>query len=176
MEEPKPKNHQEAVAVFRHGVIGALTQAELEAGKLRAALDELSEKRFVPPKSKTAGTFSVPTLERWSARHRGPLTPPSVTCRRSARSAGARELRATDEPPTSQGSAARTRDKLWVGQRARDPLGTLLGGSWPGARAFQRRHAASAKLAGVTSCCVEVDATSPVPRRAPSAREDSPRR
>ena len=65
MEELKPKNHQEAVAVFRHGVIGALTQAELEAGVLRAALKALAEKRFVPPKAKTARTFSVPTLERW---------------------------------------------------------------------------------------------------------------
>src|SRR5262249_45661911 len=65
MEELKPKNHQEAVAVFRHGVIGALTQAELELGQLRAALEELAKKRFVPPKSKTARTFSVPTLERW---------------------------------------------------------------------------------------------------------------
>jgi len=65
MEELKPKSHQEAVAVFRHGVIGALTQAELETGQLRAALDALAEKRFVPPKAKTARTFSVPTLERW---------------------------------------------------------------------------------------------------------------
>ena len=63
--ELKPRSHQEAVAVFRHGVIGALTQAELEAGALHAALTALSQQRFVPPKAKTARTFSVPTLERW---------------------------------------------------------------------------------------------------------------
>lgn len=64
-EELKPKNHQEAVAVFRHGVIGALTQAQLDAGQLAGALRALSTQRFVPPKSKVARTFSVPTLERW---------------------------------------------------------------------------------------------------------------
>jgi transposase InsO family protein len=64
-EELKPKGHHEAVALFRHGVIGALTQAQLDRGQLYAALTELSGQRFVPPKSKVARSFSVPTLERW---------------------------------------------------------------------------------------------------------------
>jgi putative transposase len=66
MEEGlKPRNHQEAVAVFRHGIIGALTQAQLEAGQLRAALEALAAQRFVPPRAKVSRSFSVSTLERW---------------------------------------------------------------------------------------------------------------
>ena len=66
MEEGlKPRNHQEAVAVFRHGIIGALTQAQLDAGQLSEALKALATQRFVPPRSKVARTFSAPTLERW---------------------------------------------------------------------------------------------------------------
>ena len=66
MEEGlKPRNHQEAVAVFRHGIIGALTQAQLDAGQLSEALKALATQRFVPPRSKVARTFSEPTLERW---------------------------------------------------------------------------------------------------------------
>ena len=61
----KPRNHQEAVAVFRHGIIGALTQAQLDAGQLREALKGLARQRFVPPKSKVAKTYSASTLERW---------------------------------------------------------------------------------------------------------------
>ena len=64
-EELKPRSHAEAVAVFRHGIIGALTQAELDKGQLRAALLELSTQRFVAPKAKVSRTFSVSTLERW---------------------------------------------------------------------------------------------------------------
>lgn len=60
-----PKSHAEAVGVFRHGVIGALTQAQMDRGQLRAALKELATKRFSPPRSRVARTFSVTTLERW---------------------------------------------------------------------------------------------------------------
>ena len=65
MEELKPKSHAEAVAVFRHGVIGALTQAELERGALRAALAELSQQRFRLPGAAGTRSFSPTTLERW---------------------------------------------------------------------------------------------------------------
>ncbi|WP_395811956.1 hypothetical protein [Archangium minus] len=49
MEGLTPKSHAEAVAVFRHGVLGALTQAQLEKGQLRAALLSLSQQRFRSP-------------------------------------------------------------------------------------------------------------------------------
>ena len=65
MDELKPKSHQEAVAVFRHGVLGAVTQAQLDKGQLRVALEELSRKAFRPPRSKTTRRYGVSTLERW---------------------------------------------------------------------------------------------------------------
>lgn len=65
MDTLTPQSHAEAVAVFRHGVIGALTQAELERGKLATALAALSKQRFVPPRAKTSRCFSTTTLERW---------------------------------------------------------------------------------------------------------------
>ena len=65
MDSLTPTSHAEAVAVFRHGLIGALTQAEMSRGQLRAALAGLTAQRFRPPKSKTTRTFSAATLERW---------------------------------------------------------------------------------------------------------------
>ena len=65
MDTLSPKTHQEAVAVFRHGLIGALTQAQMDRGQLRAALEQLSHQRFLPPRAKTTRSYSVATLERW---------------------------------------------------------------------------------------------------------------
>jgi transposase InsO family protein len=70
MDELKPKSHQEAVAVFRHGVIGALTQAQLDKGQLLAALKQLTTQRFRPPGAKTTRQYSVATLERWYYAYR----------------------------------------------------------------------------------------------------------
>lgn len=70
MEELKPKSHQEAVAVFRHGVIGALTQAQLTRGQLWAALKQLAQQKFRPPGAKTTKQYSVATLERWYYAYR----------------------------------------------------------------------------------------------------------
>ena len=65
-----PKTHQEAVAVFRHGVIGALTQAQMDRGQLSAALRQLAKQRFRPPGAKTTRSYSTSTLERWYYRFR----------------------------------------------------------------------------------------------------------
>src|SRR5439155_5749023 len=65
MESLTPKSHAEAVAVFRHGVIGALTQAQMDRGQLAAALEQLTKQRFRPPKSNSTRNFSAATLERW---------------------------------------------------------------------------------------------------------------
>lgn len=70
MDELKPKTPQEAVAVFRHGILGALTQAQLDRGELRAALEKLTTQRFRPPGGSTTKSFSVPTLERWYYAYR----------------------------------------------------------------------------------------------------------
>ncbi|NNC08424.1 DDE-type integrase/transposase/recombinase [Corallococcus exiguus] len=65
MDALKPKSHAEAVAVFRHGVIGTLTQAELDRGQLAAALTQLAAQRFRPPGADATRSYSAPTLERW---------------------------------------------------------------------------------------------------------------
>jgi putative transposase len=65
MDSLTPTSHAEAVALFRHGIIGALTQAQLDTGQLLAALKTLAKKYFRPPKSVTTKRYSVSTLERW---------------------------------------------------------------------------------------------------------------
>jgi transposase InsO family protein len=70
MEKLVPKNHGEAVAIFRSQVIGSLVHRGLSRGELRAALEELSRQRFRPPGSPHTRSFSVPTLERWYYRWR----------------------------------------------------------------------------------------------------------
>jgi hypothetical protein len=54
MDELTPKTHAEAVAVFRHGIIGALTQAEMDRGQLAKALEDLS-KRVLPASVRVEG-------------------------------------------------------------------------------------------------------------------------
>lgn len=66
MDDLTPKNHGEAVAVFRHGLIGELAvRADLDHGARIEALRRLSQQRVRPPGSDTSRCFSVPTLERW---------------------------------------------------------------------------------------------------------------
>jgi transposase InsO family protein len=60
-----PKDHAEAVALFRSEIVGALTRRELDRGELSQALAELSQQRFRPPGAKTTKAYSVATLERW---------------------------------------------------------------------------------------------------------------
>ena len=70
MEQLVPKNHGEAVAVFRSQLIGPLLLRQLTRGELRTELVALSKLRVQPPKSKLTRTFSIPTLERWYYRFR----------------------------------------------------------------------------------------------------------
>lgn len=66
MDSLTPKNHSEAVAVFRHALIGALaTRDELDHGERIAMLRNISEEHVRPPGSDTTRCYSVPTLERW---------------------------------------------------------------------------------------------------------------
>lgn len=65
MDSLEPKDHGEAVALFRSEVVGALTRLDLPRGELSARLQQLSEQRFRPPGATATRTFAVPTLERW---------------------------------------------------------------------------------------------------------------
>ncbi len=61
----KPKDHAEAVALFRAQVIGPLTARSLSHGDLAEELRHLGKRRFCPPWLSHSRTYSVTTLERW---------------------------------------------------------------------------------------------------------------
>ena len=65
MDNLTPRDHAEAVALFRSEIIGALTRIDLPHGDLSARLLELSKLRVRPPGAAATRTFAVPTLERW---------------------------------------------------------------------------------------------------------------
>jgi hypothetical protein len=64
-DELTPRDHAEAVAMFRAQVIGDLAARQLDHGDLAAELRERSQQRFRPPGSDVTRCYSVPTLERW---------------------------------------------------------------------------------------------------------------
>jgi len=68
-----PRDHAEAIALFRAEVIGALTRSELSRGELAAAIRALAQHRFRPPGRRATKCFAVSTLERWyyAYRHGG---------------------------------------------------------------------------------------------------------
>jgi putative transposase len=70
MKDLTPKDHAEAVATFRHAVIGPVCARELTRGDLAEALREISQARVRPPGSGLTKTYSVPTLERWLYAYR----------------------------------------------------------------------------------------------------------
>jgi transposase InsO family protein len=63
--ELTPRDHAEAIAVFRAEIVGALTKTELAHGDLAAELTALSKKRYRPPGSHGPRSYAVSTLERW---------------------------------------------------------------------------------------------------------------
>lgn len=65
MSELKPKDHGEAVALFRSEIVGVLTRRDLDHGELRAELARLSAKHYRPPGAKVGRKYAPSTLERW---------------------------------------------------------------------------------------------------------------
>jgi transposase InsO family protein len=63
-------DHDEAVALFRATIVGALATRELAHGELKAELRRLSQIRHRPPDAKVTRAFSVTTLERWLYAYR----------------------------------------------------------------------------------------------------------
>ena len=55
MEVLDPKDHGEAVALFRSEIVGALTRVDLPRGELTARLEVLSRERFRPPVDEHSG-------------------------------------------------------------------------------------------------------------------------
>lgn len=69
-QDLEPKDHAEAVALFRAQVLGPVLSADLGQRELAATLRELSSRRYMPPGSKVTRTFAVSTLQRWYYRYR----------------------------------------------------------------------------------------------------------
>jgi len=65
MKHLSPRDHREAVALFRAETIGALTRRDLDRGELHAELETLSRIPLRSPGAPITRCFSVPTLERW---------------------------------------------------------------------------------------------------------------
>lgn len=65
-----PRDHHEAVALFRAGVIGALARSELSRGELAAELRKLAERKWRPPGRRATKTYGASTLERWYYAYR----------------------------------------------------------------------------------------------------------
>lgn len=65
-----PRDHAEAVALFRASIVGAVVQRELVRGELALALRALAACRYRPPGSRVAKQFSLATLERWFYAYR----------------------------------------------------------------------------------------------------------
>jgi transposase InsO family protein len=61
----RPKDHQEAIALFRSEIVGSLLHRDLDHGELAAELRALSAQRFRAPDSDHTRRYSVATLERW---------------------------------------------------------------------------------------------------------------
>ena len=70
MDGLTPKDHAEAVAVFRSEVVGSLCRRDLGHGDLRAEFVALAQQRFRVPGGDVTRTISIPTLERWYYAYR----------------------------------------------------------------------------------------------------------
>jgi len=66
----RPRDHTEAVALFRAQVIGALTRRELTRGELAAEIGKLTEVRYRPPGRRATKSYGASTLERWYYAYR----------------------------------------------------------------------------------------------------------
>ena len=62
----KPKDHIEAIAIFRAQVIGELSLCEQDAhGELAAAIREVALRPVKPPGAEVTRCYSAPTIQRW---------------------------------------------------------------------------------------------------------------
>lgn len=65
-----PRDHGEAVALFRASIVGAVVQREMSRGDLAAAIRALAECRYRPPGSRVSKRYGISTLERWFYAYR----------------------------------------------------------------------------------------------------------
>ena len=65
-----PRDHAEAVALFRAEIIGALARRVLDHGELAAELGTLAERAYRLPGRRATKRFGASTLERWYYAYR----------------------------------------------------------------------------------------------------------
>ena len=65
-----PRDHAEAVALFRAEIIGALARSELSHGELAAEIRKLAERKVRPPGRRATKCYGASTLERWYYAYR----------------------------------------------------------------------------------------------------------
>lgn len=65
-----PRDHAEAVALFRAEIIGALARSELSHGELAAEIRKLAARKYRPPGRRATKQYGVSTLERWYYSYR----------------------------------------------------------------------------------------------------------
>lgn len=65
-----PRDHAEAVALFRASIVGAIVQRDMTRGELAVAIRALAECRYRPPGRRASKQFGVSTLERWFYAYR----------------------------------------------------------------------------------------------------------
>jgi transposase InsO family protein len=70
MDEFKPKDHAEAIALFRSQVIGPLTVRELSRGELASELQALSRQKFRSPRHHGSRRYSIASLQRWYYKYK----------------------------------------------------------------------------------------------------------
>lgn len=97
----RPRDHAEAIALFRAEVIGSLTRRDLTRGGLAAELRQFAARRFTPPGGRATATFAVSTLERWFYAHRKGAAWP-----RLCRSHAATGVEVASSPPSSGSSTS----------------------------------------------------------------------
>ncbi|HWU89042.1 MAG TPA: DDE-type integrase/transposase/recombinase [Kofleriaceae bacterium] len=66
----RPRDHAEAVALFRAEVVGGLARRELTRGELAAEFRALAQLRFRPPGAPATRCIAPSTLERWYYAYR----------------------------------------------------------------------------------------------------------
>src|SRR5438067_298477 len=66
-----PRDHAEAVALFRAEIIGALARAELSYGELAVEIRKLAKRKYRSPGRRASKQYGASTLERWLYAYRG---------------------------------------------------------------------------------------------------------
>lgn len=66
----RPRDHAEAIALFRSEIVGALARREMTRGELADAIRAVAACRYRPPGRRASRQYGVSTIERWYYAYR----------------------------------------------------------------------------------------------------------